>query len=364
MKTLLGTLLLLLCTSPAWAQITITEADWLGIANQGNNRAAFTATQASLPTLATLASTSSQTWDFTPASYTQNASTGTVTLLTDPSVAPLANDTDFQAATNVIETVPTNLSSPTTYEFIKLTSSGEWILGESEDSSSVLIKVSGLNPPMQIATFPMNYQSTWQSASNEDVPANSLVKTKIAVSAIVDGWGTLITPSPTTSTPALRVKIQTVTTIHEGSHGASDTGYSYEWLTEGLYSATIAYSGFDAAYGVDSSGTINGANYWAPSGAGSVNIFPSLPGDQLHLSLTQNPASNSATNLTYTLQTGGAVQVELMDELGRSVRMLENDHASSGEHSILIDPSTLAPGTYFIRVEANGTSAMRKLVIQ
>src|SRR5665213_2914857 len=143
MKNLTAALLLLLTTSPAWAQpITITQPGWLSIQDQQNNRVEFTATQASRTALATLASASgsSQTWDFSPATYTQNASIGTFAFFTDPNAAPLSSDTDFQTATNVIETVPTNPSSPTTYEFIKFTSSGEWILGESEDSSNVLIK--------------------------------------------------------------------------------------------------------------------------------------------------------------------------------------------------------------------------------
>ena len=53
-----------------------------------------------------------------------------------------------------------------------------------------------------------------------------------------------------------------------------------------------------------------------------------------------------------------------MDVLGRNVLMLENGFETAGEHSIPIDTKTLSYGTYFVLVEADGASAMQKLVIQ
>ncbi len=85
--------------------------------------------------------------------------------------------------------------------------------------------------------------------------------------------------------------------------------------------------------------------------------------EALNLSLSPNPAINGATNLAYTLKTAGTVQIELMDVLGRSVRMLQNGFAPAGNNSISIDPTPLGAGTYFVRVEADGRSAMQKLVI-
>ena len=103
---------------------------------------------------------------------------------------------------------------------------------------------------------------------------------------------------------------------------------------------------------------------YSVTASNSVNESQQASNDELSLYLSQNPASNAATNLTYTLQKGGSVQVELMDELGQTVRMLQNGPTTVGEHVIAIDPKSLAPGSFFIRVESNGMSAMRKLVIQ
>jgi hypothetical protein len=43
--------------------------------------------------------------------------------------------------------------------------------------------------------------------------------------------------------------------------------------------------------------------------------------------------------------------------------MLQNGHAQAGQNVIPIDPTKLSAGTYFIRVNAEGTTATRKLII-
>ena len=83
----------------------------------------------------------------------------------------------------------------------------------------------------------------------------------------------------------------------------------------------------------------------------------------LSLALAGNPSSGSTVQAIFTLPDAGLAQVSLMDELGRSIRVLHNGRAAAGQNSISLDTQSLIPGTYFIRVEANGASAMQKLVI-
>ena len=218
----------------------------------------------------------------------------------------------------------------------------------------------GYNPPIQEAAFPLTYPASWNSTAVTDgstVPSGFTGTT--IQNTFVDGWGTLITP-PSQSNPALRIKKQLIQTLSTHGVSSSDTTYVYAWITEGNGFATITTMSSIATNYVQ---TIVNAAYTVPSGGSGVNAEPSLTNDEMSLYLTQNPASNSVTNLSYTLQNGGPVQVELMDALGRAVRMLQNGRASAGQNSISIDPKTLASGTYFIRVEAPGMSAMRKLVI-
>jgi|GEM_PF-7069376 len=96
----------------------------------------------------------------------------------------------------------------------------------------------------------------------------------------------------------------------------------------------------------------------------SSSVAQSFPQDNpLNLELNANPFSNTDARLSYTSKSGGRTLIELMDVLGRSVRKLQNGFASAGTNVIPIDSKTLAAGTYFIRVQVDGTSAMRKLII-
>jgi hypothetical protein len=71
-----------------------------------------------------------------------------------------------------------------------------------------------------------------------------------------------------------------------------------------------------------------------------------------------NPASLSS-QLVYELPREGGVRVTILDVAGRSVRRLEEGHLSPGVRSTEWDGmtdqgTTVAPGTYFYRVEIDG----------
>ncbi len=155
---------------------------------------------------------------------------------------------------------------------------------------------------------------------------------------------------------------------------ATDSGFYYStnngstWapadqglqLVPGDHPTTIEFSGENIVLGTEASG----AWYRLLSDFGVSSVSPSpAPYGGLNLTLSENPASGSDMRIIYTLPIASATQVMLMDELGRSVRMLQNGHALAGQNSISLDTQSLIPGTYFIRVEANGMSAMQKLVI-
>jgi hypothetical protein len=358
MKTSIAAFLLLLTTSPAWAQITLTEQDFITGLNNTNNTTSYLATYTTYPSLAGLAGISgaNQTWDFTGATYTQAVSLGTSTVLPYSDTFPLASDIDFNGATNVIKTVPANPKSPTTYGYIIIRTDGYFILGASQvDSTGVISKEDGIYYGEQFAAFPMAYQTTWSSISTIDAPGATSSATAV-ITGIVDGWGTLkIPPSP--STPALRSKMQLIYTDTNKTTRkiTTDTQYIYKWYTKGAYTASMTTNG--------SAQTVLNASY-AVTAVNSVNESQQPSNDELSLYLSQNPASNAVTNIIYTLKTDGPAKVELMDLLGRSVRMLNDGRAAAGQNVIAIDPKSLLPGSYFVRVEANGMSAMQKLVIQ
>jgi hypothetical protein len=151
-----------------------------------------------------------------------------------------------------------------------------------------------------------------------------------------------------------------------GFYYSSNNGATWTQAEQGLqlvpgdYPTTIAFSGENIVMGTNSSG----AWYRLLSDFGASSVSPSpAPYAGLSLTLSSNPSSGSDESISYTLSDAGAAQVMLMDELGRSVRMLQNGRASAGQNVVALDPQSLTPGTYFIRIIADGTSAMQKLVI-
>ena len=192
----------------------------------------------------------------------------------------------------------------------------------------------------------MTYRTSWQSISNYEFYGVTKIESD---QTIVDGWGTLITSGQ--SSRALRVKTIIIdsTFSEEEKSSTSDTTYIYQFLTTGMGRAYLFISP-----------TITIAGYQVPINS---SVSPYVQSDALNLFLSPNPATSTATVLSYTLTNPGSVQIELMDALGRSVQMLENGFETAGGHSVAIDPKSLSAGTYFIRVEADGASTMQKLVV-
>ncbi len=151
-----------------------------------------------------------------------------------------------------------------------------------------------------------------------------------------------------------------------GFYASTDNSGTWNLSQDGLQFAfgdhpyCVQVSGGNVVIGTSASG----AWYRSLSDFGESSVAPSTaPHAWLSLALSQNPASSSGVTITYTLPEASVARVQLMDELGREVRMLQNGHASAGQNALTIDPLMIETGTYFVRIESNSMSAMQKLVI-
>ena len=75
----------------------------------------------------------------------------------------------------------------------------------------------------------------------------------------------------------------------------------------------------------------------------------------------------SATKIDFALAKPGVVQLDLFDLHGARVRSLTNQHYEAGRFQLPwsgVDDRgrSVAPGVYFVRFVANGTSTMRRIV--
>ncbi|MDP4199194.1 MAG: T9SS type A sorting domain-containing protein [Bacteroidota bacterium] len=351
MKRIITILILASLSSAVRAQITISEADFLSLGTRGGTDFSSTDTTGvrALENLSGVAAT----WDFGGRAYTQSETAGT-DLLPYPSGAALANDPDFTSATNVIKLVASD--GTITWDFLKLDATGLWILGASQDSLGNQSKVLAYQPPLQQFAFPLTYGTTWQSSSSVVSPMLPPGATITQSShARVDGYGTLIAGGVSSQTLRLREKDIMSTSASFGgfTFTQTDTTYNFSWITKGAYSASIS---------ADSALRPQGVSYSVASANSAVNQGAVLD-DPLTLRLSINPASNTETQLSYSMKDAGPVEVALMDYLGRNVRMVVDGWAQAGQNIIPIDPKTLEPGTYFIHLMANGMNATQKLVI-
>jgi hypothetical protein len=85
-----------------------------------------------------------------------------------------------------------------------------------------------------------------------------------------------------------------------------------------------------------------------------------VDGSILRVETYPNPAS-SELRVTYALPSATDVTVELSDMLGRHVMTLWQGYQMLGRHTIPVDVSNLASGTYIARVKA-GTLTSTKIV--
>jgi hypothetical protein len=368
MKHFATILFLFLLATTCNAQISFSADEFLAAFGQSaTSGTTFSSTDLSGVDALIAKSGAGQSWDFGNRIYTQNASsTATTTILTNPGDAPLGNDPDFSGSTHVIKTVQADPTRPISYLFIKLDQTGYWWLGFSQDSMGVKRKIASYVPPQQQLKFPLTYQTSWQSTSNVNIGLPPGSSYTIAVDAIADAYGTLITPtsahkqgnpSPMASGDALRVKTKNTTTSSftipgVGTFGTTTVDYSFQYYTKNGHSANI---------GADTNVAPTSISYSVLGGSGVADNYS--PENSLELNLSANPASNTVTTLSVTMKKDGNLQVGLIDALGNQVRILHNGFVQVGESIIPIDPSKLSPGIYFIRVSTPDINATRKLII-
>jgi hypothetical protein len=76
-----------------------------------------------------------------------------------------------------------------------------------------------------------------------------------------------------------------------------------------------------------------------------------------------NPTSTNTT-LAFNLEKGQNVNVQVFNMLGQQVYMDNEGMMSSGQHTILINGSSLQNGMYFVRFSTDNTATTQKLIIQ
>jgi hypothetical protein len=351
MKYFVTALLLLVGAKAANAQFTITGNDVLSQFGSAATATNYTADDTiGVRAIEELAGPG-VTWNFTGHTYTPSTSTSSSTVMAYPGGAALADNPAFTSSTHVIVEPSTGPTTPTTYEFVTINDAGFWINGSSQDSAGVKSISATFTPGTQIMKFPMTYGTTWNSTS--DVGVSNLppgATFTLAVNTTVDGYGTLVLPSG--SYPTLRAhQLQTSTIAFPPVFSQVTKTNTYNWYTQSGTSASITADSANAPYDMSYSVVETG------------DVAPLTIPNEPTLRISSNPASTAQTTLYYSLPQDGVSRVTLSDLSGRVVTTLHEGPAHAGQNAIEIDPTTLAPGTYFLHMSGPQTNATEKLSI-
>jgi hypothetical protein len=98
-----------------------------------------------------------------------------------------------------------------------------------------------------------------------------------------------------------------------------------------------------------------------------TSVFDDYNGSKIpeNFSLSQNYPNpfNPSTKISFELPVSGFTTLKVYDILGREVAVLLNEELTAGSHIINFNASNLASGTYIYRLNVNGNSSTRKMLL-
>ncbi|MFZ4592581.1 MAG: T9SS type A sorting domain-containing protein, partial [Ignavibacteria bacterium] len=98
---------------------------------------------------------------------------------------------------------------------------------------------------------------------------------------------------------------------------------------------------------------------------GTVGIQGNNGNIPAEYSLSQNFPNpfNPTTKISYALSKSGLVTLRVYDILGKEVAMLVNEVKNAGNYTVDFSASNFTSGVYFYKIESNGFSDIRKMML-
>ena len=231
-----------------------------------------------------------------------------------------------------------------------------------DDSGNVYVTglSSGSGTLYDYATIKYNSAGVQQWVARYNGPANSVDKAR---SLAIDGSGNVYVT---------------------GASTGSGTGYDYatvKYNSAGVQQWTARYNGqgnsYDEAYSLAVDGLGNVYVTGQSTGSGTSNDYATIKYSQTtgitpisneipeRFSLSQNFPNpfNPATIIRFDIQKHGLVSLKVYDILGRVLSTLTNESLQPGTYEADFDASGITSGVYFYRLEANGFSDVKRMVL-
>ncbi|MES2590461.1 MAG: T9SS type A sorting domain-containing protein [Bacteroidota bacterium] len=220
-----------------------------------------------------------------------------------------------------------------------------------------------------IYNFPMNYLSTdaCDYKYGLTIPGIGYYGQTGHRVNLVDGWGTLTTPFGTFQTLRIKSTIDAVDTVYNnnlafGTNIQRPLKYEFKWLATGMKIPVLKIEASDVAGNV----TVTNVRYIDSTRAGvpQVGINELNNKNGLSSSVYPNPCIEKVT-LSYSLQKSSAVTINIIDVLGKTVTVLDNEVQIVGAHHTIIKIADLQlnPGVYFIHLQTEQSREIQKIVV-
>ena len=158
-----------------------------------------------------------------------------------------------------------------------------------------------------------------------------------------------------------------ISSLWNGTLATSGTQYTVTpvgWNAQIAPGASVSF-GFNGTYSGTRSGfldcTING-DPCAQAAARQVATDDAPDGGLVLETPAPNPVA-SRTAIRYALPEATDVHLAVFDALGREVAVLADGRQSAGSHTAVWEPGALPPGTYLVRLDGDGASQTRRVVV-
>ena len=341
MRILLTLIALVIASGPAFAQYTMTAADFPAIGNS------YVYMGLDTTGISEGMGGTGQTWDFSTA--TPNGFNLTIDVI-DPTTHP--DGSNFPTATHCY-----NYSS-NTYQFFDIGTDSLKLVG---DLSIVNTAIPYTLQPTLFA-FPLNLndiqQDTMYSSYNGGAVGPALRFGNY--NTVFDGDGTLMLPGGVTYANTNR--IVHFATFTDSSLvlpvATSNTVLTrVEWYVQG-YPVPVMYT---ETREINAGGTPNTTRNVYYIDTSIVNIDQPTPINGMQLS--PNPA-NDQVRLSYELTGNAPALIEVYNMVGDRVRVLDQGDQVAGNYQLQLSTADLARGMYMVRLTAGEFTTTKKLVLK
>ena len=347
MRTAAIVLSIVLLTSLALSQISLTSSDAQFYFGPGNSWRSMQNTNLSMTMNVGTASSSAQSWTLPTITYTDTSRMDNIL----PSATPYASK--FPNATHAQRSMQASGGSTSTfYQYYRLKTDSMFSLGNAT-------RIQG--PGTDATTYewkgyldmvlPFTYGTMFTSRDSTPIGPGAYVLRRST--DVCDAFGTITLPGG--SFQALR-KNQTVInqTFFGGVLLSSDTSAQFSFITKEGYNVDITPKEKRPGGGIIS---ITGVSYSRviTTPVGIADEGQVLPNKTCLAQNYPNPF-NPSTAISYQLLADSFLKLTITDALGREVATLVHEVQPVGNHVVRWDAWSMPSGVYFYRLQAGDAS--------